>query len=119
MRAISCGISNFQDYLILGDDIVIANKEVAESYIKTIESIGISISIPKSVISNDTHFGVEFASRYIIAEGVDISPLSIGHLLSLQSKDCLLSEMSFLNVVMNSMLGQIIDTLMILNLIFL
>jgi hypothetical protein len=80
MRAISCGISNFQDYLILGDDVVIANSKVAESYIKIIESIGISISIPKSVVRNDTHFGVEFASRYIIADGVDISPLSIGHL---------------------------------------
>lgn len=80
MAGVSCGINRFSDYLILGDDIVIARKEVAEAYIKIIEDIGVGISINKRVISNDDRFGVEFASRYIVEDGQDISPLSIGHL---------------------------------------
>jgi hypothetical protein len=80
IAGLQSGIKQFSDYLILGDDIVIANKEVAEAYIKLIGSIGIAISLPKRIIRNDKYFGIEFASRYIIANGADISPLSIGHL---------------------------------------
>lgn len=82
MAGVSCGINQFTDYLILGDDIVIARKEVAEAYIKIIDGIGVRISIQKSVVTlaGSNFFGVEFASRYIIKEGQDISPLSIGHL---------------------------------------
>jgi len=78
IAALQCGIIHFTDYLVLGDDVVIANEKVAQSYIKIIEDIGVSISLQKSVISNDNFFGVEFASRYIIQNGEDISPLSIG-----------------------------------------
>lgn len=43
-------LPGFQDYLILGDDIVIYSKEVAEEYIKVIDSIGVEISTTKSII---------------------------------------------------------------------
>lgn len=75
---VQAGHPDFMDYLILGDDVVIARKEVAEAYIKMMDGFGIQISIPKSVIRNDHHFGVEFASRLILGGGVDVSPLPIG-----------------------------------------
>lgn len=77
---VQCGINNFQDYLVLGDDVVIASHEVSKAYIKIIGDIGVGITLSKSVIRNDNRFGVEFASRYIIENGVDISPLPIGNL---------------------------------------
>lgn len=55
MAGVMVGISKFRNYLILGDDIVIANKLVAESYISIMEGLGVAISKPKCVIRNDTH----------------------------------------------------------------
>lgn len=72
------GQHDFQDYLILGDDIVIARDEVANAYIKMISDIGVAISISKSVTPRGDFSGVEFASRYIIGSGDDISPLPVG-----------------------------------------
>lgn len=67
----------FEDYLVLGDDIVIADKDVAKSYLSLIESIGVSISMGKSVVRNDTHFSLEFASQYLCNED-NLSPLPVG-----------------------------------------
>lgn len=67
----------FEDYLLLGDDLVIADKEVAECYIKIITDLGVGISMIKSVIGNDTHLGVEFASQYLLG-AENLSPLPIG-----------------------------------------
>lgn len=51
----------FSDYILLGDDIVIANKAVAEEYQKLISQLGVAISEAKSHVSNDTF---EFAKRW-------------------------------------------------------
>lgn len=57
MRA---GIRNFDDYLILGDDIVIANSIVAKNYLDIMKYLGVQINLSKSVES--TQF-CEFAKR--------------------------------------------------------
>lgn len=69
---------HFQDYAILGDDIIIADQRVAERYRALMEDIGGIINIDKSLIS---HNGTcEFAKRFIInnhtEKRTDCSPLS-------------------------------------------
>ncbi|KAL2225302.1 UNVERIFIED_CONTAM: putative mitochondrial protein [Sesamum indicum] len=59
----------FWDYAILGDDIVIADKRVAEAYMRIMDEMGGVISIQKSLIS---HNGCcEFAKRFIIDNHID------------------------------------------------
>jgi hypothetical protein len=76
-RAYSVGIKNFKDYLILGDDIVIANEKVKDKYLSIIRDLGVSISIQKSVFPREDHSSCEFASQYLTKEG-NISPLPVG-----------------------------------------
>lgn len=64
-------------YAILGDDVVIADAVVALAYKDLMTSIGLQISIRKSVISNETHISTEFASRWLL-NGLDYSPLPLG-----------------------------------------
>lgn len=57
----------FEDYRILGDDVVIANEMVAQHYLAIMQDLGVEISIPKSLISDR---GVsEFAKRIFGPEG--------------------------------------------------
>jgi len=57
-----CGISNFKDYILLGDDIVIKNDKVASKYISIMTKLGVDISLHKTHVSKDTY---EFAKRWI------------------------------------------------------
>nr|WNK16433.1 MAG: RNA-dependent RNA polymerase [Fusarium oxysporum f. sp. cubense mitovirus 2] len=56
------GYDNFKQYIILGDDIVIKNDNVAYYYIKIINKLGVDISLTKTHVSYDTY---EFAKRWI------------------------------------------------------
>jgi len=47
------GLSNFSDYCILGDDVVIRNDKVADAYFNLMKSLGVSINLSKSVNSNE------------------------------------------------------------------
>lgn len=65
MAAIRVGKSNwFEDYAVLGDDIVIADKAVAESYHYLMTTwLGVDINLSKSIVSD---VGVmEFAKRIV------------------------------------------------------
>jgi len=76
-----CGIRRFEDYLVLGDDIIIAGDEVSKSYLELVKGIGIEISIPKSVLPNSVvRDSGEFASRLIVGQ-TDYSPLPVGLIL--------------------------------------
>jgi hypothetical protein len=72
----------FDAYLVLGDDIIIADKSVAEAYLKVCEKYGITISIAKSLVSNKGL--INFASQVVIA-GQNISPLSLREELGSQT----------------------------------
>lgn len=64
---------HFTAYLVLGDDVVIANKDVAEAYSSICSSLGIKIGLPKSYISGSL---MNFANQtYLKSE--NISPLSL------------------------------------------
>jgi len=67
------GKANFQDYIILGDDIAIGDAEVYKMYLSTIKGLGISINPSKSTVSS---ISGEAAKRYfIIGKEVTGAPL--------------------------------------------
>jgi hypothetical protein len=71
----------FWGYRILGDDIVIGSKEVAEAYSAVCSDLSVPISMPKSLCSNNGTF--DFACQII--KGTDnFSPLSLREELSAQ-----------------------------------
>lgn len=62
----------FQDYALLGDDIVIGDEQVASSYHTIMTKIlGVDINLSKSLVSEHTF---EFAKR-IVSFGKDLSPV--------------------------------------------
>lgn len=74
----------FTKYAVLGDYIVIADTCVAEEYRKLLDKLGVSISLPKSLISDNGT--LEFAKRYRTkALQKDLSPVSIQALLTVRS----------------------------------
>nr|UTQ48829.1 RNA-dependent RNA polymerase [Monilinia fructicola mitovirus 12] len=62
----------FEEYAVLGDDIVIANKSVADAYLFVMEQLGVDINLSKSLISNTG--SCEFAKKLFVS-GVEVSPL--------------------------------------------
>jgi len=62
----------FKDYAILGDDVMIKNKLVANSYLKIMTDLGLEISSQKSIISD---IFSEFAKKLKGYNGIDISPI--------------------------------------------
>nr|UPW42199.1 MAG: putative RNA dependent RNA polymerase [Xinjiang mito-like virus 61] len=56
-----CGYDDFNQYILLGDDIVIKNDKVARKYISWCKSLGVDISEAKTHVSKDTY---EFAKRW-------------------------------------------------------
>nr|QVU28731.1 RNA-dependent RNA polymerase [Paris mitovirus 1] len=68
--------ASFQNYAVLGDDIVLADSSVAAQYQSILADLGVEISYQKSLVSSSGAF--EFAKRFVVKEGrVDCSPVSI------------------------------------------
>lgn len=82
--AMQSGVTNgswFGDYAVLGDDLVIANKRVASAYLKLMATIGVEISLAKSVVS-ERHQGVlEFAKKVFFRK-TEVTPISLLELLA-------------------------------------
>jgi len=70
----------FISYMVLGDDVIIADEKVAISYKDIMSQIGVNITRIKSVVSKPGYFSSEFASKWLI-NGIDVSPLPCGLLL--------------------------------------
>jgi len=66
----------FRLYVVLGDDIVIFDKDVANHYCVIMADLGVGINFAKSLVSKDSF---EFAKRYY-HRGEDLSPLSFREL---------------------------------------
>jgi hypothetical protein len=75
------GQNDFNDYAILGDDIVIWNTGVADRYFRFMEINGVSINLSKSVISTCAPYTIEFAKR-LFYNGSEISGLTYDIMLS-------------------------------------
>lgn len=80
-------IGTFTSYAVLGDDIVLANGQVARSYLNLMREIGVGIGLAKSLVSRNGT--LEFAKRFIV-DGKDCSAVSLREVLTsvfhLQSK---------------------------------
>jgi hypothetical protein len=75
----SAGLGLAVAYRVLGDDIVIAGKELADAYLRVCASFGIPVGIHKSLVSKNGL--LNFASQTLL--GVDnISPVSYKEVLS-------------------------------------
>jgi hypothetical protein len=72
------GIKPEKKYLVLGDDVVIANRSVARLYVKRLTELGVKTAPMKSLVSRDT---IEFAKR-IWRKGEEISPIPISGFIS-------------------------------------
>lgn len=76
--AIMCGLTNFKDYCVLGDDIVIANDEVAIEYLNLMTYLGLSINRQKSV---ESKIFTEFAKKLRGYNDLDYTPIGPGLIL--------------------------------------
>lgn len=93
----------FWDYALLGDDIVIADEEVALEYRKILEQLNVQISLPKSLISRNGT--LEFAKRYWTKSmQVDLSPISLRALWTARSSVGLCAVAEKYNVTSTSVL---------------
>jgi hypothetical protein len=76
------GISNFQDYSLLGDDIVIANTLVAAKYKELLSILDMPISDTKTHVSNHMY---EFAKRWVYNQE-EVTGFSISGLIETWKK---------------------------------
>lgn len=79
LAAFLVGKPNFSDYLVLGDDVVIAGNDVAEKYSSLLVMIGVGVRPIKSVQPSHLQ-AAEFASKFIVM-GKNLSPLPVGLIL--------------------------------------
>jgi hypothetical protein len=64
----------FGRYAVLGDDVVIADRRVAEVYLRVIESLGVKVGLSKSLISEKKPV-LEFAKRFFAPRDCSGIPL--------------------------------------------
>jgi len=69
----------FDNYEVLGDDIVIFDEKVAKQYLLLMESYGVAINLSKSVISNNGSFDFAKVSSY---KGMTVSAIPWRMLIS-------------------------------------
>jgi len=85
----------FKDYRILGDDLVIFDKEVADEYQYLIKDVyGISINMSKSVIGDSKNSQIEFTKRFAL-KGKEYS--SIKH--NILTKDSMQSMLDLVDIL--------------------
>lgn len=82
-------------YLILGDDVVIANEKISEQYKLIMRLLRVEVDLSKSHLSTNGKSRCEFAKRLFI-NGHEVSPLPV-RLLGGNALD----EASFLLTVLN------------------
>lgn len=65
----------FDDYAVLGDDVIIANSKVANAYLKFLNEIGVQVGLAKSLISK-RRFVLEFAKKFFVdSKQMDMVPI--------------------------------------------
>lgn len=64
----------FTGYAILGDDVAIGHRHVAEQYVLLMKELGVGISFHKSIVSNNR--SLEFAKRFVY-KGEEVTPLPL------------------------------------------
>jgi hypothetical protein len=82
----------YTNYSVLGDDLVIGDREVYEEYLVILTQLGMPVNLSKSIIS---HKGtaLEFAKRTVY-KGIDVSPITLKDMHSAQT--CLPAMVQFM-----------------------
>jgi hypothetical protein len=75
IAAYRVGITRFDDYAVLGDDVIILNKLVSDSYLKLMDLLDVEISMSKSYSGNT----IEFAKRHFY-KGEEFTGFSVNAL---------------------------------------
>jgi len=70
----------YKDYIVLGDDLALFDKDVADRYLLLCKELGVSINLSKSIVSQDRPV-LEFAKRTSVG-GIDVSALPFKELLT-------------------------------------
>jgi len=70
----------YKDYVILGDDLVLFEQDIALEYLDLCKGLGIEINLTKSIISEKSPV-IEFAKRTSI-DNHDVSPLSFKEMIN-------------------------------------
>jgi hypothetical protein len=104
------GFYPFDQYILLGDDIVIYHDKVAKRYLEVINSLGVDISIAKSHESKETY---EFAKRWF-RNHIEISPVPINGFLANWANPKLLYSQLLELVYKNRGPKQIVDSVEIM-----
>lgn len=73
--ALRAGYTKFEDYLMIGDDLVIFNQDVSKRYMELLDSIGIGYDPDDSIFPNEK-FPIEIAKR-LFRFGREISPIPL------------------------------------------
>jgi hypothetical protein len=73
----------YTNYAVLGDDLVIGDKDVKDAYLHILKSLGMEVNISKSIIS-DRGTALEFAKRTFY-KGEDVSPFPLSELGAAQT----------------------------------
>jgi hypothetical protein len=73
----------YKEYIVLGDDLALFDKDVADQYLKLCKELGVEINLSKSIVALSAPV-LEFAKRTSL-KGVDISALPPKELLSSNS----------------------------------
>lgn len=72
------GVNPDNNYILLGDDIVIINDDIAQKYEFLMEQLGVGISRAKTHVSKDTY---EFAKRWL-QNGIEITGFPVNSVVS-------------------------------------
>jgi hypothetical protein len=70
----------YENYALLGDDLVVGDKAVKDEYLSILKSLGMEVNVHKSIIS-ETGRCMEFAKRTIY-RGTDVSPVPLKEVAS-------------------------------------
>lgn len=88
LAALKAHKKNFRDYCILGDDIVIADTDVANWYRRILSDLDMPISEQKT---HESKYFYEFAKRYVY-QGQEISPFQLSSFKSVYKRYYLLQN---------------------------
>jgi hypothetical protein len=96
-------LDQFNNYLVLRDDVIIGNESVAKQYTLNLKSIRLEVNDTKCIISNDSTLCAEFASKYF-TNGSDLSPIPFAESGSLTT---MLDQVSLTNVICQTFLSSV------------
>jgi hypothetical protein len=77
VAAMRAGIDNYSSYVILGDDITLRGKGVAESYRTIMSTLGVPIAVNKSIEAKDGLFPAAEICKRIFIDGIELTSLPV------------------------------------------